>query len=146
MRRGRSTHLRGHMPRMERSPGGRLAVGEVSVEHVTCASSGRKEGQGWVGFQVATAQRSAGVSLPLRRWRGRHRLIAQAAGERGHLAARRASPGWLSVREHTALIANARFLCQKEALFILAKESSIGMPNGVAQPHPIRYFRIRWCG
>jgi hypothetical protein len=93
MRRGRSTHLIGHMPRMKRSPGGRLAVGEVSVEHVACASSGRKEGQGWVGFQVATAQRSAGVSLPRRRWRGRRRLIAQAAGERGHLAARRVSLG-----------------------------------------------------
>ena len=78
---------------MKSFPGSRLADGGVSVEDVACTRSGRKERQGWVGEQVATAQREARLSLPLRRWRERRRVLAQAAGGRGHFAARRASHG-----------------------------------------------------
>ena len=78
---------------MKRSPGGRPAVGDVSAEGVTCAHSSRKMSRGQVSFEVATAQQTARVSLPMRRGRSRRPLVAQAVGDGGHLAARKAPLG-----------------------------------------------------
>ena len=81
------------MPPMKRSPGGRPAVGDVRAEGVTCANGSRKMSRGQMSFEVATAQRTARVSLPLHRGRNRRPPVAQAVGDGGHLAARRASLG-----------------------------------------------------
>ena len=93
MQRRRSAYLKAHIPSMKRSTGGRPALGDVSVEDVTCAHRSRRMSRGWVGLQAATAQGGARRSLPLRRWRCWRRALAQAVGDGGHPAARRAPLG-----------------------------------------------------